>query len=210
MPFLRLYAILKSKISIFNYCLIAFIFNSCEKGTPITADNPYGLPNATQTGVNMISCRINDSNWFSKESSFSLGTSFSRNNNRDTLYYFGSPTSNSYSLLYNIRFQIFDRIKTGLVYLLNDSTKAIVTCERVSIGCDASATNGEFAWENAINGNITFTRFSGLYTVPTCCTHGSYDPNAIISGTFHFNLPFSNCDTIRVTDGRFDINYSNY
>jgi hypothetical protein len=155
----------------------------------------------------MIACRINDSNWIVTDFDFRIGTSFHASNYRDSLYFFGYPKSNS--LLRIIRFQIFDRIKTGSAYRFNDTTIARVTTDRVSIGCNASSTYGQEVWTDATDGSITFTKFSGTYTIPPNTNFGAYDPNAIMSGTFQFVIPFPNCDTIRVTDGRFDINYSN-
>ena len=42
-------------------------------------------------------------------------------------------------------------------------------------------------------GSITFSRID-------------YE-NKILSGTFNFKVPISSCDTLNVTDGRFDISY---
>ena len=190
--------------------LICFcrILTSCKKDKPIFFDNPYGLPNATQTGANIFAFRVNDSNWITKSSIYNLGTSFSSNNNRDTLRLSGSGSLNR--ALDVVSFLIFDRIQTGKSYRLNDPTKAFVNTLRLFASCGPTTGYGSAQWNKVTDGNLTITKFSGIYTVPSCCTYGTYDPCAIISGTFNFIISIPNCDTIKVTDGRFDINYSSY
>jgi len=50
-----------------------------------------------------------------------------------------------------------------------------------------------YEYEDLVEGTVTITRFD--------------DVNFIISGTFAFTTATKDCDTIRVTDGRFDIPY---
>ena len=198
------------KIGLANFIILIIlmsIFSYCKKTNKIVADNPFGLPNATRTGANIFACRINDSNWILNQPSiFNLQTSFSRSNSRDSLGFGG----NSDGELQLITFAIFDRIKSGSSYRLNDTTKAFVNTFRVLAACGQTIGYGGSQWNKGIDGNITFTRYSGSYTVPSCCTYGTYDPSAIISGTFSFVIAIPDCDSIKVTDGRFDINYSNY
>jgi len=47
--------------------------------------------------------------------------------------------------------------------------------------------------ENTISGTLTITKFDKV--------------NYIISGTFEFTTALNGCDTLRITDGRFDIKY---
>jgi hypothetical protein len=35
----------------------------CKKDKSLTPDNPYGLPNATQSGANTFACRVNNINF---------------------------------------------------------------------------------------------------------------------------------------------------
>jgi len=196
----------------FIILIVAFfssMSNSCKKTSTIAPDNPFGLPNATQSGANIFACRVNDSNWIVEDSIFkTLGTSFSRSNNRNTLWILASGAANRTFDL--ISFTIFDKIKTGSSYRLNDTTKALANTFRILANCGQTVGYGGSQSNNANDGNITITRYSGNYFVPSCCTYGSYDPNAIISGTFNFIIAIPNCDTIKVTNGRFDINYSQY
>ena len=50
-----------------------------------------------------------------------------------------------------------------------------------------------YEYEDLIEGRLTITHFD--------------DDNYIVSGTFEFTTATEGCDTIRVTDGRFDIPY---
>jgi len=197
------FTILRNVIVIFM--ILCF---SCKKGKESFIDNPYGLPNATQTGSNIFACRVNDSNWITKVSSSTLHSSFRTNNGRDTLGLSGSGSSNR--LLETIAFSIFDRIQTGKSYRVNDSTKGLVNTFRLFANCGQTSGYGGAQWNKAADGTITITKFTGTYTVPSCCTYGTFERNSIISGTFNFIIPIPNCDTIKVTEGRFDINYSQY
>ena len=125
-------------------------------------------------------------------------------NNRDTFYVAASgATNNSINI---ISISIFDRVKTGSTYDLSDTNKVRVSIFQV-LACGQTVG---YAGIRATSGKITITKFSGAYFVPSCCTYGSYEPNSIISGTFNMIVPIQNCDTIRLTDGRFDINYSQW
>jgi hypothetical protein len=184
-------------------------FNACKKTNKTLADNAYGLPNATETGANIFACRVNDSNWIMPNAYLSeIGTSYSGSNNRDSLWFFARGASNF--TFYSIRFSILGVIKTGSEFRLNDTTKTFADADAVFLNCKPSDTYGDHESLTAIDGNILFTKFSGTYNVPDCCSRGNYDPNAIISGKFNFTVVFPGCDTIRVTDGRFDINYSQF
>jgi len=191
------------------FLLSALAISSCKKSNKIIADNPYGLPNATQAGANNFGCRVNDSNWMvSNDPLPDIGTSYSISNNRDSLWFFIGGASNF--TFYSIRFHILGMIHSGSVFRLNDTAKSFVSAEAVFLNCLPSDTYGDHELLKSIDGEIQFTKFSGNYQVPDCCTHGSYDADAIISGNFWFTVVFPGCDTIRVTDGRFDINYSQF
>lgn len=196
------------KKSIILLALPFFLVSSkCNKGAVAPADNPYGLPNATQTGANIFACRINDSNWIRSPFEDIVGTSFHKSNGRDT---FGIGAEGQSGLLTSMGITIFERIKEGASYRLNDTTKAIVNMLRLFADCGPTVGYGGVQWNRAYDGNLTITHFSGTYTVPSCCSFGSYDPNSIVSGTFNFIIAIPNCDTLKVTDGRFDINYSQF
>jgi hypothetical protein len=98
-----------------------------------------------------------------------------------------------------------------MTYSLKDTSIAWVRIDRWSPPC-GPLLPGYGSWQSAygVDGSITITKFSGTYTVPSGYTYGPHDPNAIVSGTFNFVVAIPGCDSINVTDGRFDINYSSY
>src|SRR5215831_13717908 len=63
-------------------------FAQCTKHHEPPADNPYGLPNATQTGAGVFASRINGVNAIAKNNINNLGAWMSPN--RDTLNIAGS------------------------------------------------------------------------------------------------------------------------
>lgn len=191
-------------ISIFT----CFCFGQCRKDKLPNPDNPYGLPNATQTGTNIFACRANDSNWIAKFSSYTVKTSFLTSNNRDTFSLSASAALNPSLDL--ITFAIFDKVEAGKIYNIADTNIVRLNTLKLFASCGQTTGYGGSQWNKAISGTIKITKLSGIYFVPSCCTYGTYEPNSIIAGTFDFIVPVANCDTIRVTDGRFDINYSRW
>lgn len=69
------------------WLLIATILltaSKCKKDT-VKPDNPYGLPNATQTGAGVFACRINGQSAIAKNRLGIIGASLTN----DTLYIHG-------------------------------------------------------------------------------------------------------------------------
>ncbi len=161
-----------------------FTFNQCKKcnTTDPAPDNPYGLPNATQTGANMFACRVNGNNWISKTDIYNLGAFVGS----DTLSFGGSGGGNYFNRLY-----FFIRnASQGASYLLNDLQ---------------NRTGGVFITSTSnpcVNGTLTSNSISGILSI------SKYDvPNNIISGNFNCTIPIPQCDTLKITDGRFDIKF---
>jgi len=193
---------------LFPFLLFTSIFlTGCWKRKNPSFDNPYGLPNATQTGANIFACRIDGVNWTLKKV-YNLGSSYLRSNNRDSLAISAKGIPDS--LAYSISFIIKSKIQQNATYSLGDSSKAVATIWRLDAPCGPTSGYGGSQILHAVDGSITISRFSGTYTVPACCTFGEYDANSIIAGTFNITVAIPGCDTIKITDGRFDINYSQY
>jgi hypothetical protein len=190
---------------LFSLLTLALFFCQCRK----SKYNPYsdnGLPPATQKGANIFACKVNGVPWIR---STRLGTSYNYSNSRDSLGLGsrGKPDS----LLNYMGILIKSRVQQGVTYSLKDTSIAWVRIDRWAPPC-GPISSGYGRWQSAygVDGSITITKFSGTYTVPSCCTYGAHDPDAILSGTFNFVVAIPGCDSIKVTDGRFDINYSTY
>jgi len=172
---------------LFATCFI-LAFASCKKekhGPP--PDNPYGLPNATSEGKNIFACRVNGQNWISKTSIYNLGGGGSN----DTLYAHGSnPSTTTYYELYDIAIAGFSY--TNNIYLLNDT----------SIRFAQFSTNNQCFLPQIGLGIGKGKNYEGQLTITKLDT-----TTKILSGIFWFNISTDNCDTMKITDGRFDIKY---
>lgn len=163
--------------------------NQCKKGTDnyMNDDNPYGLPNATQTGRDIFACRVNGQNWIAKTDIYNLGAYVSIGN--DTLSFGAGGGGIPFS-----RLSFFIRNpQQAITYRLNDlQTKyGWVFITPASNPCVGATYNSY-----SIDGSLTITKFE----VAT----------KIVSGTFNCIIPLpNNCDTLKITDGRFDIKYHN-
>lgn len=182
--------------------LLAFIIlqtllgcSGCKNSQSPGADNPYGLPNATQTGANVFACRINGQNFIVTQS-LGLGTYM----NKDTLRVWGEPDTNGY--FHVISFQINKGLKEGQTYAIDSlNTIAFYDTDSTCLGLSSNVPR-----IFAISGSITLTKLGGTSEV----LNGTYNPNTIVSGNFNLIFIIPNCDTLKVTDGRLDINYSIY
>jgi len=77
----------------------------------------------------------------------------------------------------------------GNIYKLGSVIDSLIyattsTCLGVSFNVTTS---------NAINGSVTLTKLD--------------KSNNVVSGSFSCAIPIPNCDTLKITDGRFDIKY---
>lgn len=80
--------------------------SECKKPKQIIPDNPYGLPNATQTGAGIFACRVNGQNFIAYN---------------DTLIVGGQPKR---SYVETIMFQITTNLSQGNIYNINNNTAA--------------------------------------------------------------------------------------
>lgn len=162
-----------------------FTFNQCKKvkNTEPAPDNPYGLPNATQTGANIFACRVNGVNWISKTDIYNLGASVSN----DTLNLGGGGGG----LLFNgLGFSI-KQLQQGQLYLLKNSVYPIgnVFITNAVNSCVSGTLNAR-----AVSGSVSLIKYDVT--------------NKIVAGTFSCTIPIPQCDTLKITDGRFDIKYN--
>lgn len=157
----------------------------CKKNVGPPPDNPYGLPNATQTGANIMACRINGQNWISKTDIYHFWGGIQN----DSLGITGTAVGVDFQV---IAINLYKNLQQGSLYNLGDSLKG-----RVFYLADSSCVNAG-SWNsiirsNSISGSLTLTRLDRT--------------NKIFSGTFNCRIPIPQCDTMNVTDGRFDIKY---
>jgi hypothetical protein len=151
----------------------------CKKSNP-APDNPYGLPNATQTGAWTMGCLINGRTWVSPDYNLMatlrgdsivgvLGKSLGRFSN-----------------------EIMVGVRGNMGLFPVSHPLPIDSCCTLYYVTDSSCLGGTVVTAlRAIKGSITITRLDAA--------------NHIFSGTFNGTMPMPNCDTLYITYGRFDV-----
>lgn len=165
---------------------LCFCFAQCHKDKTPAPDNPYGLPNATQDGHGLFACRINGVNVIAKNDINHIGAWMSAN--RDTLNARGSFGKNFFQFFaigtiiknrqINISYSFQDTLLTSFLYGTDS------TCSGISSG---------FPDITKAIGSMTYSKIDTI--------------NLVESGTFNCKIPIPNCDTLNITEGRFDIQY---
>ncbi len=141
------------------------------------------LPPATQQGKNTFGCLVNGKAWVTRTST-------------DVTSFYQSGAL---------------QVSAGIDESGRDQGISLILLNSVVQGASYDLTNdpqyqSSFSWikspmicfyeaENTLIGNLTITKLD--------------QTNLIIAGRFEFTTVVSNCDTIRVTDGRFDLLYAN-
>lgn len=157
---------------------------SCKKNAEPAPDNPYGLPNATQSGANVFAYLNNGVPQIAKNSIYTMGGGVKN----DTLYATGESGDANY--FESLGLAISGGLKKDSIYPI-------------------------YAQKNVIKmvTNKSCLGYLGSNVITAFATSGSILPlkidlqNKIISGTFNCKIPIANCDTVKITEGRFDIKY---
>ena len=174
--------------------IILFSVTGCKKNNPVDQ-----LPPATQTGANTFGCLINGEIFLPKGPSLSpilqcayqyLNTSYSKG------YFFqlsakekGSKECELYSI----------SLGTDSLQIFQSNTYPLVNYETGKTSAQYSYfyNCGQFINYNTSNNVV------GLLTIKRLD-----EINQIVSGTFWFNAVSTNGDTTKVTDGRFDMQFT--
>lgn len=173
------------------FALLVFIIfqtllgcSGCKNSPSPTADNPFGLPNATQTGANIFACRINGHNWISSSSILAMGAGIFN----DSLRITGEDGKQFFQrLTINLCQQ-----QQGSVSNLVDTTKGFIDYLSDS-SCLGSGSRSAIIEMKSISGTVNLIKL---------------DRNKkIVSGTFDCIISIPHCDTLKITNGRFDIQY---
>jgi hypothetical protein len=158
--------------------LLCFVECTKNKNTP--SDNPYGLPNATQIGANVFACLVNGRKFIAGSEPFYMNGSQFTN---DTLYINGGIQE---PLRFEgISFFIKHPTEIGIYKIDSASIGAVYTTDSTCLGVSSHATTSF-----SRDGYIDLAKFDTL--------------NKIVSGTFSCDFSIPNCDTLHITEGRFD------
>ena len=165
----------------------ANIFAACKKDKTTTEPTDQ-LPPATQTGANTFGCLVNGK----------VFTNIGYDGSNSNFRLFVDPTFQNGS--FQIRVYSFKTSKYERININSNDINSVgifnVVGNNGPLFIDYSNDNGTCNFNQSANcylkGNLNITK---------------YDiSNGIFSGTFQFNIkdPNFNCDTIRITEGRFD------
>jgi hypothetical protein len=169
--------------------LLPLLFGiSCKKDK--LADELSKLPPATQTGANTFGCLVNGKAWVPQGGCFLCPSVLK-------FYYYPSITGSDFSILAQLKNSTRDeRVIFGFspcdgigekVFKSNDTTSVCSYVDYNRMECQIITSKGGDA---EITGGVRITKFDL--------------DNGIISGTFSFVLLKLNCETIEITNGRFD------
>ena len=183
---------MKNPSFIFLFIAFTTIIVSCKK-EKTAEDELAKLPLATQTGANTFGCLVNGKAWVAQ--------------NQDC-FLLCDPSFKMY----------FDSYRGGslsLIAIWLDSKREID--QRLTLAFDSANFKMEHTFNSVDEIKFSFTNYNSIYgcgnfhSIDSIVqTNGSiiiskYDLSAdIISGTFQFTLFKPGCDTIKVTNGRFD------
>lgn len=180
---------------IFSLLLITLTTSKCKKDK---SNNPVDqLPPATQIGANTFGCLVDGKVFLPKGPSLNpILTSYYQ------YIYYPSPTGfafqvaardNSQSSILNTVNILCDSVKLveGKTYNLQEPTRGN---SRGNYRHFINSSWDNFLTYSPMSGQLLLTKFDEM--------------NQIASGTFWFNAVDANGDTVHVTDGRFDMQFT--
>ena len=178
---------MKTKLPLYLALLLLTQCSKCKKDDPAPVDQ---LPPATQSGANTFGCLVNGQP-YTPQGRVGLGSNF------DLSY---DPGFNGGALI----------VRTYMAKTINDRKYLSVLGMHI-------ARTGSYPFSSANEANAFY---SDLFVPLPCDDYDSREPGTfsqgnltvtrldlaagIVAGTFSFKLYHPGCDTLRVTQGRFD------
>ena len=177
---------------LYSYLLFVLSFTllapSCKK-QPV--DQLSLLPPATQTGANTIGCLVNGAAFVPKSSGIVLGTPFKSQYSftaQGYVFYIAGGNRGSDGTVSNVSIQTDSlKISEGEILLLSKYATPGMASGAYAYNSTSYQTNAN------VTGALTITHLDTI--------------NLIVSATFHFNAISKEGDTVKITDGRFDVHY---
>jgi hypothetical protein len=158
--------------------------DGCKKNEPKPKTELEKLPPITQEGKNTFGCLLNGKAYiplsFDSRAIYQLGS----------LQVFGNMINPTRSM--ELSFTENGALLTTKEYLLTDFPNSYAK-SFVGNGSNSSNSFCEYMPANTYSGKMFFTKIDRI--------------KYIVSGTFEFSTVVAGCDTLKITDGRFDIRY---
>ena len=143
------------------------------------------LPPATQSGKFTFGCLINGKAFVAKHSG-KMSAIYQQG-----FLQFGADNEIE-QFTHDIYMVVYDPIEINKMYFLAESPKNSLYLKKYT-GNSAGSSYCYYDFNNTLDGYVIFTRLDRQ--------------KFIVSGKFEFTTVVPGCDTIRVTDGRFDMEY---
>ncbi len=171
-------------LSVLTLGTLGFFLTGCS----LFEDDPTEkekLPPATQEGKGVFACLVDGKAWVAKSNTWSSPGTNAYYQEGVLSIYAGVITNNFFQ---NIGIGLLDHMLTEAEYILAEPPMGRVVLEDLRNDC-------EYRTSPNYSGRLIITHFDKA--------------RYIISGTFEFEVYSSKCDkVIRVTDGRFDLQYA--
>jgi len=177
---------------VFSFTLLS---SSCKKHVIQPVNQLSLLPPATQTGANTFGCLINGQAFVPKNQNILEGPNLQCNYIYTAGgYYFSASGSNKNS--------------NGTLTSVIVETDSLAIAQGQTLTFRTSASGNANA-ACALFPNYTIVQYFTSNSVTGELTISKLDPaKQIVSGTFYFNAVSSTGDTVKITDGRFDMPYT--
>ncbi len=169
--------------TLYSYIILLLVGCSACKTDALSPKEE--LPPATQEGLNTFGCLVNGEVWVPRGSINPSISKFTFYYDDELLNVAATRTIGSKDISQSVSFRIEDCSYTGR-YELTTIESARARFSDLKKAC-------MYQTDSTQTGTLTITKLDTI--------------NHIIAGAFEFTVWTEACDTIRVTDGRFDIQY---
>jgi len=172
--------------SILNLILLLLLAScdGCKKDDPKPKTELEKLPPATQEGKDTFGCLVNGKAWVIESTT-----------NTDAVYQIGILQ------IFGRRYEPFLSLEMSILEKYYGGSLAITTYplnkfpdSSCSAYLESSTQSCKYESQSCISGKILLTKLDRV--------------KYIVSGTFHFVTVAKDCDTLKITNGRFDIRYT--
>ncbi len=179
------------KIIIYTCLLFVILNTQCEKDTP-DPNNIPGLPPATQIGANTFGCLVNGKPWVPAGSNGTANLSIDYdsgiNNGIFNIAAINNVSASQYSRIWIGIDDSINILKSPYTLVINNKSIAFIKYSK-----NGNCIVRSFDNDVISSGKITITKHDKA--------------TRIISGNFEAYLSKIGCDTVKLTEGRFDFKF---
>ena len=170
--------------------ILAVAAVSCAKRGNGNSENSGPLPPATQTGANVLGCYLDKTPYIIENNQNTFD--FAAGLGNDTFFIAGCPApyATYWRSLHYLEIEMYHGLQVGVAYAATDNNHIRAEYE-VDSTCLYDGYDGPDV--TACAGTVTLTKFDQV--------------KRIMSGVFDVKFAIPGCDTVELSDGRFDFKY---